>query len=53
MHPGCELMPGRLCKAVIDRLTDQTHIITAREDSYRFRRTTTERSSGGRTKQRY
>jgi len=30
----------RLCKALIDRLTDQAHIITTGADSYRFRRTT-------------
>jgi len=29
----------RLCKALIDRLTDQAHIITTGTDSYRFRRT--------------
>jgi DNA replication protein DnaC len=28
----------RLCKALIDRLTDRAHIITTGEDSYRFRR---------------
>ena len=28
----------RLCKALIDRLTDQAHIITTGTDSYRFRR---------------
>ena len=30
----------RLCKALIDRLTDRAHIITTGTDSYRFRRTT-------------
>ena len=29
----------RLCKAVLDRLTDQAHIIETGSDSYRFRRT--------------
>ena len=29
----------RLCKALIDRLTDQAHIITTGAGSYRFRRT--------------
>ena len=30
---------ARLCKAVLDRLTDQAHIIEAGSESYRFRRT--------------
>jgi len=29
----------RLCKAMLDRLTDQAHIIDTGDDSYRFRRT--------------
>jgi DNA replication protein DnaC len=29
----------RLCKAVLDRLTDQAHIIETGAESYRFRRT--------------
>jgi len=33
----------RLCKAMIDPLTDQAHIITTGSDSYRFRRTTAHR----------
>lgn len=33
----------RLCKALIDRLTDRAHIITTGADSYRFRRTTAQR----------
>jgi DNA replication protein DnaC len=36
----------RLCKALIDRLTDQAHIITTGTDSYRFRRTTARRTTG-------
>jgi DNA replication protein DnaC len=36
----------RLCKALIDRLTDQAHIITTGTDSYRFRRTTAQRKAG-------
>src|SRR5271170_4286702 len=36
----------RLCKALIDRLTDQAHIITTGADSYRFRRTTAQRKGG-------
>ena len=30
---------ARLCKAMIDRLTDQAHIIETGTESYRFRRT--------------
>jgi DNA replication protein DnaC len=30
---------ARLCKAMLDRLTDQAHIIEAGDESYRFRRT--------------
>ena len=30
---------ARLCKAMLDRLTDQAHIIETGNDSYRFRRT--------------
>jgi DNA replication protein DnaC len=30
---------ARLCKAMVDRLTDQAHIIETRTESYRFRRT--------------
>ncbi len=33
----------RLCKALIDRLTDRAHIITTGTDSYWFRRTTAQR----------
>jgi DNA replication protein DnaC len=36
----------RLCKALIDRLTDQAHIITTGTDSYRFRRTSAQRKTG-------
>ena len=35
----------RLCKALIDRLTDQAHIITTGADFYRFRRTTAQRKA--------
>jgi len=37
---------ARLCKALIDRLTDRAHIITTGTDSYRFRRTTAQRKAG-------
>ena len=36
----------RLCKALIDRLTDRAHIITTGTDFYRFRRTTAQRKAG-------
>ena len=36
----------RLCKALIDRLTDHAHIITTGANSYRFRRTTAQRKAG-------
>lgn len=35
----------RLCKALIDRLTDRAHIVTTGTDSYRFRRTTAARKA--------
>jgi DNA replication protein DnaC len=35
----------RLCKVLIDRLTDQAHIITTGTDSYRFRRTMAQRKT--------
>ena len=38
---------ARLCKAMLDRLTDQAHIIETGKESYRFRRTL-ERKKGGR-----
>jgi len=37
---------ARLCKALIDRLTDRAHIITTGTNSYRFRRTTAQRKAG-------
>ena len=30
---------ARLCKALLDRITDRAHIIETGTDSYRFRRT--------------
>ena len=41
--PFSEIVAGaipnpRLCKALIDRLTDQAHIITTGANFYRFRR---------------
>jgi DNA replication protein DnaC len=38
---------ARLCKAMLDRLTDQAHIIDTGKESYRFRRTL-EKKKGGR-----
>jgi len=37
---------ARLCKAMIDRLTDQAHIIETGTESYRFRRTLTRKKGG-------
>jgi DNA replication protein DnaC len=37
---------ARLCKAMLDRLTDQAHIMDTGKESYRFRRTM-ERKKGG------
>jgi len=37
---------ARLCKAMLDRLTDQAHIIETGSESYRFRRTL-EKKKGG------
>ena len=35
-----EVIPNaRLCKALLDRITDRAHIIETGTDSYRFRRT--------------
>src|SRR5580698_9870741 len=38
---------ARLCKAMLDRLTDQAHIIETGNDSYRFRRTLAKRRGKG------
>ena len=37
---------ARLCKALLDRLTDRAHIIETGTDSYRFRRTLESRRAG-------
>ena len=37
---------ARLCKALLDRLTDRAHIIETGSESYRFRRTLQRRSTG-------
>jgi len=34
---------ARLCKALLDRITDRAHIIETGSDSYRFRRTVEKR----------
>lgn len=39
---------ARLCKAMLDRLTDRAHIIETGIESYRFRRTLEKRKSGPR-----
>jgi DNA replication protein DnaC len=38
---------ARLCKAMLDRLTDQAHIIETGNESYRFRRTMEKKKKGG------
>jgi hypothetical protein len=38
---------ARLCKAVLDRITDCAHIIDTGHDSYRFRRTLEKRPKKG------
>src|SRR5215207_7680200 len=38
---------ARLCKAVLDRITDRAHIIDTGHDSYRFRRTLGQRPKQG------
>ncbi len=38
---------ARLCKAVLDRITDRAHIIDTGHDSYRFRRTLEKRQKKG------
>jgi DNA replication protein DnaC len=37
---------ARLCKALLDRITDRAHIIETGEDSYRFRRTLKKKKGG-------
>jgi DNA replication protein DnaC len=39
---------ARLCKAMLDRLTDQAHIIETGNESFRFRRTLEKRKGGNR-----
>ncbi len=43
---------ARLCKALLDRLTDRAHIIDTGTESYRFRRSLEQRQSKGRSKAR-
>jgi DNA replication protein DnaC len=43
---------ARLCKALLDRLTDRAHIIQTGTESYRFRRTLLGRKSSGARTQR-
>src|SRR6202167_6591443 len=38
---------ARLCKALIDRITDRAHIIETGAESYRFRRTLEKRKGKG------
>jgi DNA replication protein DnaC len=43
---------ARLCKALLDRITDRAHIIETGTESYRFRRTLAQRSTRGAPRQR-
>ena len=43
---------ARLCKALLDRLTDRAHIIDTGTESYRFRRSLEQRQAKGRVKPR-
>ncbi len=43
---------ARLCKALLDRLTDRAHIIDTGTESYRFRRSLEQRQGKGRVKSR-
>ena len=36
---------ARLCKALVDRITDRAHIVETGSESYRFRRTLDKRKS--------
>jgi DNA replication protein DnaC len=38
---------ARLCKALLDRITDQAHILETGTESYRFRRTMNKQKKGG------
>ena len=38
---------ARLCKAVLDRITDRAHIIETGADSFRFKRTLAQRQRKG------
>ena len=38
---------ARLCKALLDRITDRAHILETGSESYRFRRTLGQRQRGG------
>ena len=40
---------ARLCKALLDRITDRAHIRETETESYRFRRTLDRQKKGGKT----
>jgi DNA replication protein DnaC len=44
---GTKFPNARLCKAMLDRLTDQAHIIETGNESYRFRRTLEKKQGKG------
>jgi DNA replication protein DnaC len=39
----------RLCKALLDRITDRAHILETGTESYRFRRTAEKQKKGAKT----
>jgi hypothetical protein len=50
---GTSVFPNaRLCKALLDRLTDRAHIIDTGSESYRFRRSLEQRQGKTRSKPR-
>jgi DNA replication protein DnaC len=40
---------ARLCKALLDRITDRAHILETGTESYRFRRTAEKQKKGAKT----
>ena len=42
---------ARLCKALLDRITDRAHILETGTESYRFRRTAEKRNRSGKTEE--
>jgi IstB-like ATP binding protein len=44
---GRSIPNARLCKALLDRITDRAHILETGTESYRFRRTAEKQKKGG------